>query len=292
MDSPVPADNPGQDLLYAWALAESTDVGTLPGDDEQAADRVLSEHLQPDRLGRLVKMLVDRLEASTVRLQAVADSARSRHRELTAEGESPELTHPYLIAVALAGRGLAVIGDGGTSPSKDAEARVESAPAGEQLADGRTIAWVMRLPQIDPPFAQDQRRRDGCMMPPLSWLQRMRRQLLPRHDVRDCCHYHRQDFHAIAAVVNTAYRQLRRSDLRGDDLDELRYKLVGETRLSEDERTTALMLLDPDCGIQIWRPPGERHWTYTEGRHRARALMDAGVRRILITATDDRRFRD
>ena len=119
MDSPVPADNPGQDLLYAWALAESTDVGTLPGDDEQAADRVLSEHLQPDRLGRLVKMLVDRLEASPVRLQAVADSARSRHRELTAGGESPELTHPYLIAVALAGRGLAVIGDGGTSPSND-----------------------------------------------------------------------------------------------------------------------------------------------------------------------------
>jgi hypothetical protein len=68
--------------------------------------------------------------------------------------------------------------------------------------------------------------------------------------------------------------------------------LVCETRLSEDERTTALMLLDPDCGIQIWRRPGERYWTYTEGRHRARALMDAGVRRILIAATDDRRFRD
>ena len=292
MDSPVPAGDPGQDLLYAWILADNADVGTLPGDDEQAADRALSEHLQPDRLGRLVKMLVDKLEASPVRLQAVADSARSRYRELAAGGGSPELTHPYLVAVTLAGRGLAAIGEGETSPPENGEVHVEPAPAGEQLADGRTVAWVMRLPQIDPPFAEDQRGRDGCMMPSLSWLQRLRRQLLPRHGVRDCCYYHRQDFHAIAAVVNAAYRQLRRSDLRGDDLDELRYKLVGEAQLSDDERTTALMLLDADCGIQIWRPPGERHWIYTEGRHRARALMDAGVRRILITATDDRRFRD
>jgi hypothetical protein len=292
MESSVPVGDPGKDLRYAWIVADSADVGTLPEDDEQAADRALSEHPQPDRLGRLVKMLIDKLEASPARLRAVEDSARSRHRELVAGGGSPEMTHPYLVAVALARRGLAAIGEGQVSPPSTEEAHVGTVLADERLADGRAVTWVMRLPQIDPPFAEDQRSRDGCMMPPLSWVQRLRRQLLPRHGVLDCCHYHRQDFHAIAEVVNTVYRQLRRSDLRGDDLDELRYKLVGGAQLSEDERTTALMLLEPDCGIQIWRPPGERHWTYTEGRHRARALMDAGVRRILITATDDRRYRD
>jgi hypothetical protein len=28
---------------------------------------------------------------------------------------------------------------------------------------GRKVISVMRLPQIDPPFAEDQRWRDGCM---------------------------------------------------------------------------------------------------------------------------------
>jgi hypothetical protein len=79
------------------------------------------------------------------------------------------------------------------------------------------------------------------MMPPVTWLQRLRRQLFPRHEQRDCCHYHGQDYHAIAALVNSAYRQLRRSDLYGDDLDELRYQLVREARLGDDERTTALL---------------------------------------------------
>jgi hypothetical protein len=87
---------------------------------------------------------------------------------------------------------------------------------------------------------------------------------------------------------------LRRSGLDGDDADELTFRLLAERRLSEDEHSTAVLLLAEDCGIQISRSPGERRWTYDEGRHRARALMDAGVHRILITVTvtDDRRSQD
>jgi len=117
-------------------------------------------------------------------------------------------------------------------------------------------------------------------------------QVFPRRRVRDCCYYHRQDFHAIAAAVNAAHRQLRRSGLGGDDADELKFRLLEGSRLSEDERSTALLLLAEDCGIQIVRWPGERRWTYHDGRHRARALMDAGVHRILITVTADRRSQD
>jgi hypothetical protein len=130
------------------------------------------------------------------------------------------------------------------------------------------------------------------MMPRLTRPQRLARQVFPRRNVRECCHYHRQDFHAIAATVNAVHRRVRRSGLDGEDADDLRYRLLEKASLSEDERTTALLLLDQDCGIRVWRPPGQRSWTYQDGRHRARALMDAGVRRIPITVTDDHRSPD
>ena len=155
--------------------------------------------------------------------------------------------------------------------------------------NGRKVIWVMRLPQIDPPFAEDQRWRDGCMMPPITWRQRLLRQIFPRRGVQDCCYYHGQDFHAIAAAVITTYRQVSRHNLEGEQADELVSQLLQDTRLTETEQMTAMMLLDEDCGIQIWRPQDERSWTYANGRHRARALMDAGVRRIVVTSEDERR---
>ena len=89
----------------------------------------------------------------------------------------------------------------------------------------------------------------------------------------------------------TAYEQISRRGLEGEEADEFMFRLLQGTGLTEDEQTTATLLLSEDCGIQIWRPPGERRWTYQDGRHRARALMDAGVRRILITSDDEGRFR-
>jgi hypothetical protein len=111
--------------------------------------------------------------------------------------------------------------------------------------------------------------------------------------VRDCCYYHRQDFHAIAATVLTIHRQLERSGLEGEDAHELMLQLLQESGLPEKEHQTAMLLLaEEDCGIELWRPHGQRRWTYYGGRHRARALMDAGVRRILVTVTDERYSRD
>lgn len=150
----------------------------------------------------------------------------------------------------------------------------------------------MRLPQIAPPFAEDQRWRDGCMMPPITWRQRLLRQIFPRRGPQDCCHYHRQDFHAIAAAVIMAYRQISLCGLEGEEAVQRAFRLLQDAGLTEDERTTATLLLSEDCGIQIWRPPGERGWTYQDGRHRARALMDAGVRRILVASDDEGRSSD
>ena len=157
--------------------------------------------------------------------------------------------------------------------------------------NGRKVIWVMRLPQIDPPFRENQRWRDGCMMPPITWRQRLLRQIFPRRSVLDCCLYHGQDLHAIAAAVITVYRQIRRRSLESEEADELMLRLLQDARLTKDEQATAMLFLTEGCGIQIWRPPGERRWTYYDGRHRARALMDAGVRRILVTFDDERRLR-
>jgi len=128
-------------------------------------------------------------------------------------------------------------------------------------------------------------------MPPISWRQRLLRQIFPRRGLQDCCYYHRQGFHAIADAVITTYRQVSRHNLEAEQADELVSQLLHDTRLTETEQTIARMLLDEVCGIQIWKPPGERSWTYANGRHRARALMDAGVRRIPVTSEDARRDR-
>jgi hypothetical protein len=152
---------------------------------------------------------------------------------------------------------------------------------------GRKVIPVMRLPQIDPPFAEDQRWRDGCMMPPITWPQRIIRQLRPRRAVRDCCYYHRLNWHAIAEAVLTVASQVNLAEPDIDETDDLKYELLERITLTDDESTVAYLLLSEDCGIDIWRPAGRRRWTYQEGRHRARALMDAGVRRILVTRTDE-----
>jgi hypothetical protein len=294
MESSAPAGQAHPDLLFAWMAATSIDVRALAADDEQSAQEALSEHPQPGRVRELVRMLVEKVEADPARLQAAAAAARSRCGELASQGEPPQRLRPYLVAAALAVRGLAVIEEAAAGNTPDVQAHTEQEHAGKKRwpASGRKVAWVMRLPPINPPFAEDQRWRDGCMMAPLSWRQRVLRQVFPRRGVRDCCYYHRQDFHAIAAAVNAIHRQLRRSGLDGDDADELMFRLLDGCGLSEDEHSTAMLLLAEDCGIQISRSPGERRWTYDGGRHRARALMDAGVHRIIITVTDDRRSRD
>ena len=177
MESSAPAGEVGPDLTFAWKLARNIDVRAFPADDEQVAQEALDEHPRPGQVQGLVQMLIEEVEADPARLQAVAGAARARHDELDRQGEPPQRSHSHLVAAALADRGLAMIREAAAGHAVGGGPHAEPGPARKKgrPADGRKLVWVMRLPQIDPPFTEDQ--RDGCMMPPLTWRQRIFRQV-------------------------------------------------------------------------------------------------------------------
>jgi hypothetical protein len=164
---------------------------------------------------------------------------------------------------------------------------------------GRELTWVVCLPRIDPPLGAG----DPCMVRPLSWCARLLRQAFPRRGVRKCCYYHSMNMRAVARAVVRVHKILIQveaplsqpeADTRsatGAELAEgLRDALLRTAGLTDEERRVATFMLAEDCGIQIWRPADERRWTYQDGRHRARALMDAGARRVVVSREDDRDY--
>jgi hypothetical protein len=141
------------------------------------------------------------------------------------------------------------------------------------------------------------------MARPLSWPGRLFRQIFPPRRARICCYYHRMDMRAVARAVVRVHRILRQvekllSQPEADTksvadlelVESLRFALLRTAGLTEEEDHVAALMLAEDCGIQVWLPEGERRWTYQDGRHRARALMDAGARRIIVNREDDRDY--
>lgn len=109
MKSSAPASQAGPDLFYAWKLATNIDVRAFPAGDELAAQEALGQHPHRGQIRALVQMLIEEAEADPALLRAMAAAARSRHGELARQGEPPQRLHPYLVAAALADRGLAMI---------------------------------------------------------------------------------------------------------------------------------------------------------------------------------------
>jgi hypothetical protein len=142
---------------------------------------------------------------------------------------------------------------------------------------GYRVIWVARLPQIDLPLEAPE-----CMVPGISWAERVIRQAIPRRQVRDCCSYHAADWHAASKAAIRIARQAYRGDPDEEELGDRVLDLAAAAGLSELEQQAAESLAYPGCGIDIGRAAGERHLSYMDGRHRARAMMDAGVRRTVI----------
>jgi hypothetical protein len=79
----------------------------FPARDERAARQALNEHPRPGYVRGHVLLLVEHVQADPARLVAAATAARARHGELDREGEPPQRLRRYLVAAALAERGLA-----------------------------------------------------------------------------------------------------------------------------------------------------------------------------------------
>jgi GNAT superfamily N-acetyltransferase len=101
------------DLLFAWSSAMNIDLRDFPARDEQAARQALDEHPRPGYVRAHVLLLVQHVQADPARLVAAATAARGRHAELDGEGEPPQRLRRYLVAAALAERGLAMIREAG-----------------------------------------------------------------------------------------------------------------------------------------------------------------------------------
>lgn len=111
-----------------------------------------------------------------------------------------------------------------------------------------------------------------CMTGP-PWLRQARRRLRPR---RDCCRYHRVDWHAVSAAAIRIALQAQASttppESAADAVTPASCGLDGEDLEALGD------LLTPEIGIQI--DDDDPH--VYEGRHRITAMRDAGVRCTVI----------
>ena len=88
--------------------------------------------------GGHVLLLVEHVEADPARLAAAAAAARAQHAGLDREGEPPPRLRPYLVAAALAERGLAMVRDAGAEHDPTTQ---------HQLAEKIMADW---FPQLEP----------------------------------------------------------------------------------------------------------------------------------------------
>jgi hypothetical protein len=138
------------------------------------------------------------------------------------------------------------------------------------------VAAVIGLPRPD---------LDGepaCMPSGTPWWRRLARQVVPRRRLLGCCWYHGVDWALVAeaaiAALATADAEPREHDPDEDPEDERLFAAMSALRaqgLDEQVLKAAETLF-----IGAIQPDGVV--PYIDGRHRAQAMLDAGVRRTVI----------
>ncbi|GAA1384711.1 hypothetical protein [Catellatospora chokoriensis] len=118
----------------------------------------------------------------------------------------------------------------------------------------------------------------ACMSAPTPWWRRLGRQIAPIRSARNCCWYHGGDWHR---VTQAAIDVLHHAELAGGDADEADLAAAGlaeDLDLSMWEREALKsLLLDPIAPDRDVEGVG-----YINGRHRAQAMLDTGVRRTVV----------
>jgi hypothetical protein len=120
------------------------------------------------------------------------------------------------------------------------------------------------------------------------WWRRWFRQVVPRRRPRDCCTYHRADWHAASsAAIQLVHAAWARGITEVDAVAVFVEDAADAEGLDEETCLAVSSLVGPGLAIQ---PGGGRPIRYYEGRHRTIAMMDAGVRRtVVICEPPDRR---
>jgi hypothetical protein len=136
------------------------------------------------------------------------------------------------------------------------------------------VAWTILLPR---PRGMNR----GCFTTAPSWWRRLARQVIPRRAARDCCYYHRVDWHQVSAAAIGVTRQARREGLAGLALGRRAAELAEAQDLPSQEQEA---LVEPFTGDTTIRPSRllRRRPGYGNGRHRITAMFDSGVRRTVV----------
>ena len=137
--------------------------------------------------------------------------------------------------------------------------------------------------RLDPGNGTSRADRPGKCKAVPPWWRRLARLMAPRRAPRDCCRYHRVDWHQVSAAAIRVTRQARREGLAGWALADRAAELAEDQDLPAHEKEALAQLFTGDETI---RPPRylQRHRNYRwgNGRHRITAMLDSGVHRIAI----------
>lgn len=101
--------------------------------------------------------------------------------------------------------------------------------------------------------------------------------VMPRRSARSCCWYHGGDWHAVSALALAVLRCARAQGVDGDGMKDFatdRAVAAGVTEWQAEALATWFSVGD---AIQ----PGSQGG-YVNGQHRAQAMLEAGVRRMVV----------
>lgn len=122
-------------------------------------------------------------------------------------------------------------------------------------------------------------REGGCMAAGVPWWRRLGRQIVPRRQGRDCCWYHGGDWQKVTRLAISLAEQAKTAGLSFADTRWYVLDHPDTKRLTGWEKQALHSLMTDTI-----RPyaPWPRRKGYNNGQHRAQAMLDAGVRRVLI----------
>ncbi|MFD8597650.1 hypothetical protein ACFV1L_21870 [Kitasatospora sp. NPDC059646] len=159
-----------------------------------------------------------------------------------------------------------------------AEDRGEGYVPWEPLPEPRSVFEVLAVRRLaDPkPF-----REPGCM--PVGaprwvrWCRRWWRQAVPRRDARECCWYHGGDWHAVNEWAIGFLAEGEAAGVAAEDMADF----VDERAVAAGASRWQREALESVFALSVAIVPND-DFGYVNGQHRARAMMDAGVRRTVV----------